>query len=78
MRSQEEISNLTDDKLCAEAYEAAHHKLTQLNPELALLVDELIVRVFPSTRNGNHVTGDILNGPDKGKQTTVFIDQIAK
>ncbi len=36
------------------------------------------VRVFPSTRNGNHVTGDILNGPDKGKQTTVFIDQIAK
>tara|TARA_E500000081_G_C5919219_1_gene255609 strand:- start:97 stop:267 length:171 start_codon:yes stop_codon:yes gene_type:complete len=36
------------------------------------------VRIFPSTRFGNHVTGDILNGPDKGKQTTVFIDQIEK
>jgi hypothetical protein len=45
MRSQKEIYDMSDDTLCAKAYEAAHHKLTQLNPELELLVDELIVRL---------------------------------
>lgn len=40
-----EIYDMSDDTLCAKAHEAAHHKLTQLNPELELLVDELIVRL---------------------------------
>ena len=34
------------------------------------------VRIFPSTRFGNTVSGDILNGPDEGKMTTVFLDQV--
>jgi len=36
------------------------------------------VRIFPSTRFGNTISGDILNGPDEGKMTTVFLDQIEK
>ena len=36
------------------------------------------VRVFPSTRFDNTVSGDILTGPDEGKMTTVFLDQIEK
>jgi len=36
------------------------------------------VRIFPSTRFENTVSGDILNGPDEGKMTTVFLDQIEK
>ena len=36
------------------------------------------VRIFPSTRFGNTVSGDILNGPDEGKMTTVFLDQVEK
>ena len=29
-------------------------------------------------RVGNTVSGDILTGPDEGKMTTVFLDQIEK
>lgn len=36
------------------------------------------VRIFPSTRFGNTVSGNILNGPDEGKMTTVFLDQVEK
>ena len=36
------------------------------------------VRIFPSTRFGNTISGNILNGPDEGKMTTVFLDQIEK
>ena len=36
------------------------------------------VRVFPSTSFDNTVSGDILTGPDEGKMTTVFLDQIEK
>ena len=36
------------------------------------------VRIFPTTRFGNTVSGDILTGPDEGKMTTVFLDQIEK
>jgi hypothetical protein len=34
------------------------------------------VRIFPSTRFGNRVSGNILNGPARGKMTTVYLDQI--
>jgi len=36
------------------------------------------VRIFPSTRFGNTISGNILNGPDEGKMTTVFLDQVEK
>jgi len=36
------------------------------------------VKIFPSTRFGNIVSGDILNGRDEGKMTTVFLDQVEK
>jgi hypothetical protein len=36
------------------------------------------VVLYPSTRNGNVVSGEIRTGESKGKLTTVFLDRAIK
>jgi|GEM_PF-3424703 hypothetical protein len=52
------------------------------NPELidnkyVKVVDGVKVRIFPSTHVGDSVTAEILEGPNKGKWTTVTYSNIS-
>ena len=69
MKSINEIYDMSDDTLCAEAYKAAHHKLTQLNPELELLVDELIVRLQVYHTKTDKIKTDLIEEIQKGPHT---------
>ena len=57
--------------------------MKKLNPELLKkdathIFNGRLVKIFPSTQRGNTVTGEIMEGEDKGKWTTVYLDKAEK
>jgi len=59
-----------------------YHKSMKTNTELTndeniVFVDDVKVRIFPSTHVGNSVTAEILEGENAGKWTTVTYSNIS-